>query len=156
MSEDIYFHRILRPHPSLSVQGQKWTLYLLLGLLLILTPAILMSGAWLLLLFLLSPVLMLFAAFARRNYDLRLYEEITITRDALDLLHVKPNGTVLSFHTDPHWVKIEMQKEGGPVEDYLTLRDQKRHVELGRFLSPEERMKLYQELLDLKAKLSFY
>ncbi len=153
MSEEIYFHRILRPYPSLSIQGQKWTLYLLLALLLILAPIVLMSGAWLLFVFLLSPVLMLYAAFMRRNYDLRLYEEITITRDTLDLRHVRPSGQVLSFKSDLHWVKIELQKEGGPVEDYLTLRDQKRHVELGRFLSPEERVGLYRDLLALKAKL---
>ncbi len=151
--EEIEFYRILRPHRAMSARGQQMVLYILLLLLLVLAPPIMLSGVWPLLLILLSPVALLLAAFFYNNYKMRLYEELHVTRDGLELYHVLPNGAVKEFHSDPHWVKIEMQKEGGPVENYLTLRDQKRHVELGRFLSPEEREGLYGELRRLQARL---
>ncbi len=153
MVEEIFYHRILRPNKAMSPAGQQMVAYILLALLLVLAPAIMATGLWILLLILLSPVAMMVMAFIYHNYKMRLYEEITMTRDRLDLYHVLPNGKVKEFHTDPHWVKIDLQKEGGPVENYLTLRDQNRHVEVGRFLSPEERKTLYGDLLGAKAKI---
>ncbi len=137
----------------MSLKGQEWVVYVLLALLLVLAPALVATGYWWLLLILLSPVVMLVVAFIYHNYNMRLYEELSITRERLNLKHVKPNGKVLEFHTDPHWVKIEIEAEGGPVEEYLTLRDQHRHVELGRFMAPEQRRALYRELMDVKRKL---
>jgi uncharacterized membrane protein len=46
---------------------------------------------------------------------------------------------VLSF-------RVEMHPSGGPVPDYLTLRGGTREVEIGAFLTPEERRQLHREL----------
>ncbi len=153
MGNELQFHRILRPNRSMSFEGQEMVAYILLGLLMILVPAIFVTGFWGLYFVLFAPVVLIVLAFILHNRNMRLYEELTITRERLDLRHVKPNGRVLEFHTDPHWVKIEMQAEGGPVENYLTLRDQNRHVELGRFLAPEQRKELYGELRNFKSRL---
>jgi uncharacterized membrane protein len=37
-------------------------------------------------------------------------------------------------------------RQDGPVENYLTLRGAGREVEIGRFLTPEERVSLHEEL----------
>jgi uncharacterized membrane protein len=42
-----------------------------------------------------------------------------------------------------------MLAEGGPVENYVTMRGNGRTVEIGAFLSPDERLDLYRELMQL-------
>jgi uncharacterized membrane protein len=48
-------------------------------------------------------------------------------------------------------VRVELHATGGPVPSYLTLRGADRPVELGRFLSEEERVALCR---DLRARLA--
>ncbi|MDB6177450.1 DUF2244 domain-containing protein [Paracoccus sp. Z330] len=46
--------------------------------------------------------------------------------------------------TNSYWVRAMLRD--GPVEDYLTLTDGQREIELGAFLTPEERRALCREL----------
>ena len=41
---------------------------------------------------------------------------------------------------------VNLYKENGPVDKYLTLKGNGREIELGSFLSPEEREKIYSQL----------
>jgi uncharacterized membrane protein len=50
-------------------------------------------------------------------------------------------------------VRVTLRDKGGPVEKYLTLRGSDREVELGAFLSPEERETLHAELTRVLAGL---
>lgn len=154
MTENILYRKILRPNRALDRDGQKMAIYIVLFLLLFLAPALLITGFWVLLLFLFSPVVFLVFAFMRRNRDSRILEILEIRQGELRLEHYKPNGEQLEFVTDPYWVKIAMEKQG-PVQDYLTLKDHKRCVELGAFLSPEERRAIYDELKLVQNRLHF-
>lgn len=145
MDDRVYFHKIIKPHQSLSIAGQKLALYILLAFLLVLAPPLMAMGAWVALLFLFSPVGFMVAALHRNNYDHRLCEEMTITRAELYLRRIDPNGRLREFRSDPYFVKIEL-RDDGPVEKYLTLRNQSRNVEFGAFLSPDERQALYREI----------
>lgn len=43
-------------------------------------------------------------------------------------------------------MQVRLTPAGGPVPDYLTLKGRDREVELGAFLTPEERKELAGEL----------
>ena len=49
------------------------------------------------------------------------------------------------WQANPYWVRVAL-RPNGPVEDYLVLTDGRREVELGAFLSPEERVALKDDL----------
>ena len=71
-------------------------------------------------------------------------EEMTLSRDALDLRRVDPGRNPREWHTNPHWVRVLLRD--GPVEDYLILTDGRREIELGAFLTPGERRDLCADL----------
>jgi len=87
-----------------------------------------------------------------RNYrDAQLHEVLTLTPKALTLRRFEAKGRIRDWQAEPYWVKVEMHETRGPVPNYLTLKGGGRVVELGAFLSPDERAAL---ALDLRARLS--
>ena len=46
------------------------------------------------------------------------------------------------WEANPYWVRAKLHTKGGPVPNYLTLTGGAREVELGRFLTPLERVEL--------------
>ncbi|WP_347310336.1 DUF2244 domain-containing protein [Defluviimonas sp. SAOS-178_SWC] len=75
-----------------------------------------------------------------------LTEVLTFRRDRIDLTRRAPDGAEQSWQANPFWVRVHFYPEGGPVPSYLTLKGEGREVELGAFLSEEERKALYSEL----------
>jgi uncharacterized membrane protein len=78
----------------------------------------------------------------------RVSEVLTVTPDALRLVHTGARGEVQEWACDRYWARLRMHPEGGPVTHYLTLRGGGREVEIGAFLSEEERKALHGELAD--------
>lgn len=74
----------------------------------------------------------------------RTSETLSILADRLYLIRSDPGRPDRDWQANPHWVRVSLRS--GPVESYLTLTDGRREVELGAFLSPEERRKLAAEL----------
>ncbi|MDD7971722.1 DUF2244 domain-containing protein [Roseinatronobacter alkalisoli] len=93
-----------------------------------------------------------YALMRNRSERETLYETLRLTRDAFELTHVTPHRPAQHWQANPFWVRISLQEKGGPVENYLTLREGGggggggREVELGRFLSPDERATLHDDL----------
>jgi len=86
--------------------------------------------------------------FIERSYrDGEVLEELTIWRDHMTLTHTGPGKTHHEWEANPYWVTLHMHETGGPVPHYLTLKGGAREVELGRFLSEDERPALYRALL---------
>ena len=75
-----------------------------------------------------------------------LLEELTFWEDRLALVRFNPGGTRQEWEANPHWVKVHLHREGGPVENYVTLTGGGREVEIGAFLSEDERLSLYADL----------
>ena len=101
---------------------------------------------WVLLFFFVVVVgAMWFAIWANRKHR-RIEERLVLWADRVTLEHQKEGAETLSWEANPYWVELKLTKEGGPVENYLTLRGQERTVEIGSFLAIEERSALAREL----------
>ena len=77
-----------------------------------------------------------------------LSEVLTIDPAEVHLTRTDPGGAVRHWDCNSYWARVEMHPTGGPVAHYLTLKGTGREVEIGAFLSEEERMALYGELSD--------
>ena len=99
--------------------------------------------------FILVPIMLVMGltwAMLERSYrDGDLIEELRLTRDRMRLERRDPDGRRREWEANPFWVRVRLHPEG-PVENYLTLAGGPREVELGRFLSPEERAALKDDL----------
>lgn len=83
-----------------------------------------------------------------RNYKARLIEE-TLTVDATTtrLIHRSAKGDVKTWECNRYWTQVTKYEDDGPVPHYVTLRGNGREVEIGAFLSEDERVALYDDLL---------
>jgi uncharacterized membrane protein len=107
---------------------------------------------WGLLVFFIPAVAGVWYAIRRNQRDHSLREELALWQDRVELQHVPPRGPVKEWVANPYWVSVHLDPEGGPVENYLTLKGGDREVEIGAFLSPEERACLRDELIRAFAK----
>ncbi len=97
--------------------------------------------------FLAGALLMLYLALKRSYYDGRLTEEVNVWPDLITVTRRDPFGRVKTWDANPFWVRLQLYKNAR-IENYLTLDGNGREIELGAFLSPEERVSLYHEIHD--------
>ncbi|MFD1157022.1 DUF2244 domain-containing protein [Roseovarius aestuarii] len=103
---------------------------------------------WGLLPFLLLAVAGLWWGLEKSYRDARLHEELTISETHVHLVRQNPGGKRQEWECNRYWARILMHSTGGPVDHYLTLKGGDREVEIGAFLSEEERVTLYGEITD--------
>jgi len=101
---------------------------------------------WGLLPFLAAAIAGLWWAIERSFRDGSILEELRMWPDRVVLTRHNPRGPRQDWEANTYWVDLTLHATGGPVEDYLTLKGNGREVELGAFLSPEERKALFDEL----------
>ena len=101
---------------------------------------------WFLMFFFIIAMTAMWRAITANQRDRSSHEELVLTEKHIRLEHVPHAGPVLEWDANRHWVTVNLRQDG-PVENYLTLRGNGREVELGRFLTPEEREALYDEIL---------
>lgn len=136
----------LWPHRSLSPRGFRIVLGIVAaGLAVPLLPLAGTPAAWGLAPFLLAALLALWFAIRRSYADGRLTEELRLWPDLITVERREPRGVVRRWHANPHWVRLRLF-ENARIEKYLTLTGNGREIELGAFLSPEEREALYRDL----------
>ena len=137
-------HRSLPPEGFALVIGGTFVLLLVPLVPLLGTPVL-----WGLLPFLMGALWLLWH-FLRRSYrDGHLTEVLTLWSDRIEIRRSNPRGPDQEWHANPYWVKLALKETGGPVTNYLTLSGGGREVELGAFLSPEEREGLHGTLSDM-------
>ncbi|WP_170381507.1 DUF2244 domain-containing protein [Ruegeria atlantica] len=138
----------LWPHNSLPRRGAMIVIFsvFLFGLI----PLLAMLGSvilWGLLPFLLLTVLGLWLAI-QSNYRARsVFEVLTLSGTRARLIHQSPGRDKQEWSCDRYWARPEMHENDGPVPHYVTLIGDGREVEIGAFLSEEERIALYDELI---------
>jgi len=139
----------LWPHRSLPRRG--FAAFVLATFTLITIPLYPLLGTvllWGLLPFLLLAVGGVWWALEHSYRSARLCEVLTIAPDVLRLVRTGPRGEVQEWACDRHWARLRMHEQGGPVSHYLTLMGGGREVEIGAFLSEDERRVLHGELAD--------
>lgn len=137
----------LWPHQSLPPQG--YARFIGVTALLIALPLLSFAGSivfWGLLPFLLLALFGLKYALDRNRRDAQVIEVLTLDATEARLERRNANGTQQSWQCNRYWVTVELHPKDGPVPNYVTLRGGGREVEIGAFLSEDERKALYDEL----------
>ncbi|KJS40153.1 MAG: integral membrane protein [Roseovarius sp. BRH_c41] len=137
----------LWPHRSLPRRG--FAAFVLTTFTLITVPLYPLLGTavlWGLLPFLLLAVGGVWWALEHSYRTARLSEVLTIAPEDVHLVRTNPRGDVQEWTCNRYWAQVNMHDQGGPVAHYLTLKGAGREVEIGAFLSEDERKVLYGEL----------
>lgn len=117
---------------------------------LILIPVIPLLGSpilWGLLPFLLFAVWGIYYALQSNHRARQILEELSLTDDTARLVRTNPKGDTQEWSCNRYWTRVEKYEKDGPVPQYITLRGSGREVEIGAFLSEEERCALYDDLV---------
>jgi uncharacterized membrane protein len=145
-------HLRLWPYRSLSPRGFVW--FIGTTATLIALPLVVMIGQavwWGLLPFITAALAAIWFAINRSYRDAAIVEDLHLTPTRITLDRRGPRDAHQQWEANPHWVQLQLYPTQGPVPQYLTLRGNGREVELGAFLSEEERVALSAEL---RARLS--
>jgi len=137
----------LWPYRSLPKRGFVWFIGGTAAL--IALPMIAVLGTpvlWGVLPFVLLALAGIWLALQRSYRDGEILEELTLTPSEVRLTRQGPRHMRAEWQANAHWVQVELHATGGPVPNYLTLRGGPRHVEIGAFLSEDERLSLLDEL----------
>ncbi|MDO5632191.1 MAG: DUF2244 domain-containing protein [Paracoccus sp. (in: a-proteobacteria)] len=140
------------PYRSLSVRGFVWVIGVTaVALCLPLIAVVGTSILWGLLPFTGLALWGLWFAIGRSYRTGRTQEVLTLTRDQVSLTRRDPGRADRHWQANSYWVRPVLR--AGPVEDYLILTDGQRELELGAFLTPDERRALHGDLLRRLAAL---
>lgn len=137
----------LWPYRSLPKRGFVLFIGITAGL--IALPLLMLLGSavlWGLLPFAVLAVAGVWWGLQRSYRDGEIVEDLRLTPDQISLTRHGPHGRRQDWQANPYWVKVTVHKTGGPVPHYLTLKGNGREVELGAFLTEDERLTLANEL----------
>lgn len=141
--------RRLRLWPYRSLPRRGFAVFILVTFGLITLPLYPLLGTivlWGLLPFLLVAVAGIWWGLERSYRDGWMSEVLTIGPDTLRLVRTDPDGQRREWECESYWVKVRLHESDGPVPDYVTLAGKGRELEIGAFLSQDERRALYAEL----------
>lgn len=139
----------LWPYRSLPRRG--FVAFIAITAALLALPLLAVLGSpilWGLLPFLLAAIAGIWLALQKSYRDALITEDLTLTADQTTLIRLGPKGRRQEWQANTYWVTVRLYPTGGPLPGYLTLRGNGREVELGAFLTPEERAILCSELKD--------
>lgn len=133
------FRALLTPHRSLGRKGFVILMSILavswLG-----TGAFFLSiGAWPVFGFFGLDVLLVYFAFKWNYRAARAREEVSVSRQALDIIKVAPSGKMQAFHFNPFWTKFRVARHDEIGITDMAVEEQGRRVTIGSFLNPDDR-----------------
>lgn len=133
------------PYQSLPRHGFVWFIGLTAGFMAL--PVVAMLGTsvlWGLLPFGLLAIGGVWYAIQHSYRRGEMSEELVLDRKLAQVTRHDPGGGLREWTTNSYWLRPILRR--GPVESYLTLTDGQREIELGAFLTPDERRSLYDDL----------
>ncbi|MHC0053188.1 DUF2244 domain-containing protein [Actibacterium sp. D379-3] len=140
---------VLHLWPYRSLPRRGFVFFIAVTFALILLPLVAVLGTpilWGLLPFMLGALALLWLLLERSYKDGSVLEELRLWPDRVELTRHEPRGPDRHWYANPYWVSVRIHPKGGPVENYLTLKGGEREVEIGAFLTPEERLALHDAL----------
>jgi uncharacterized membrane protein len=144
----------LWPHRSLPRRGFRWFMGLLLAGLAL--PLISVWGtpiAGILFAFEALAVALVWLALWLSYRQGRVHERLRLWPDLVTVERTEPDGHVRRWAANPYWVRVTVA-DTPSMARYLTLSGAGRTIELGSFLTPEEREALAGELRGRFARLA--
>lgn len=144
----------LWPHRSLPKRG--FAGFILATFAMLLLPLLAVLGTpilWGLAPFVLGALWLMYALMQKNYRDGEILEELSLWSDHATLTRTARNKPPLTWDANPYWVSVHLHEKGGPVASYVTLKGAGREVELGAFLSEDERVALYQSLRDVLGRI---
>ena len=138
----------LWPHRSLPRRG--FAAMILMAFVLGTVPLYGLIGTvflWGLLPFILAVVAALWWGLEKSYRDGEILEELTLTPKTAHLRRTDRKGNTQEWDCNSYWARTEIHLSRGPVPFYVTLTGNGRTVEIGSFLSEDERKALYDELV---------
>ena len=142
------FDNVIRPHRSMTPYGFAWLIGLVaFGFSLPMAALIGKIALWGMFPFILITLLALYY-FVMRNYDDgTVNEHIRIWPDLIAVHRHNPRAPDQYWTANPFWVRMKMI-DTKALENYITLTGGPRDIEIGAFLSPEERKDLFKDVDD--------
>lgn len=139
----------LWPYRSLSRRG--FAIFIMVTAGMISLPLLSVLGTvvlWGILPFFALVVAGIWLAIERSYRDADMGEQLTINPDAVHLVRTNVRGPSQTWECESYWAKVHMHPTGGPVPHYVTMTGHGREVEIGAFLSEDERKLLYGEIAE--------
>mgnify|MGYP003307552235 CR=1 FL=1 len=95
----------------------------------------------------------LFLALLQKNFqEGHTFEEILISKRKIIVVHKEKNKEQKTWEGNPYWTRVDVDIHNAKLKNYLTLAGKGRHIELGAFLSPDERIELRDKIQNALAK----
>jgi len=138
-SDAIHFTTSFSPHRSLSPDGFKWLMRAVIAANVAIGLPLFLLGAWPVFGFMGLDVLLLWFLFKRSYLDARRRETLVLTDRELIIDRVAPDGEREESRLDAYWLRVELGER-------LVLASRGNRVVVGRFLSPDERDHLAEQL----------
>jgi uncharacterized membrane protein len=148
----VLFRAILQPHRSLSRPAFR-VLMAVLGLAsFVIGTLFLWHGAWPVFGYFGLDVLAVYLAFRASYRSARAFEQVELTETELTVRREQPSRPPEVWSFQPYWLRVAM--DDPPRHDsQVTLSSHGRHLIVGRFLSPDERLDFALALRDALRRL---
>jgi uncharacterized membrane protein len=147
MTDAVHFSTTLSPHRSLSPEGFKWLIRGVLAANVVVGLPMYLLGAWPVAGFMGIDVWLLWFFFQRSYLDARRRETLTLTDRELIVERRSPDGEREEHRLDAYWLRFDVS------EERLVVVSRGNRIVVGRFLSPEERGQLVEELKAAHARM---
>lgn len=137
----------LWPYQSLPPTGFVWFIGVTCAMIALPLIAVIGTGVlWGLLPFLALAVAGVWYAIHRNRRSAKVVEILTLSDQTARLVRHNPTGAAQEWECNRYWATVDLHASDGPVPHYVTLKGNGREVEIGAFLSEDERIALFNEL----------
>ncbi len=146
-SRPVFFDARLTPYRSLGARGFLWLMVALSSLSALCGLVFWLNGAWPVVGFFGVDVVFIYVVFRANYRAANAYELVTLTDADLTVRRVDAKGGERSWHFEPSWLKVDIVEPPEP-DSPLTLASHGRSLQIGAFLTAEERVEVATALRD--------